>query len=396
MVFWGILALAALVWLSWRIYRKLSALVLWHWRERPGMGYYLATLVLPLLIGALPLLGLLRLAALSGPASESGPFTAQGRVSDYLTDTYQPSRYGSPVTYLAGLYLEGDPACYRLPGRSFDPEEFLVRLGPEAVTLQYRVSGTGARYIYSLTTGGGEELLTWEEAADIRRGRSDTLTALLVGLLLWGTGWALGLPEYLSRTGNPEFGSRRIKVALSLAGYVVLVALMLLPDSNASAHPIYTPVELEGMGQLALPGEWDQERGEGEDVWYSQRRDVSLSFRCYDMGTPQASGQTEGLWCKDVFGSFDDFLLETFLEPGTKPLFQTWEPVDLPGGQAGWVSQGGGRSVGGSLNWFVVAAFPAEGWMVTVQASTWDMDWEELEDYAQESVRPLVAYIEFT
>lgn len=52
--------------------------------------------------------------------------------------------------------------------------------------------------------------------------------------------------------------------------------------------------------------------------------------------------------------------------------------------------------MGGALNWFVVAAFPAEGWMVTVQASTWDMDWEELEDYAQESVRPLAAYIEFT
>ena len=387
-----------LVWLMGRIVRRTVDLVRWHRKKRPKLPSYLIALVLPLVLWSTPLLVLCQRMSLSIPVEESELKTVQGNVTEYQTGSEQTSRYGPRRTYLAGLYLEGDSACYYLPGSGFEPEETLTQLGPEPVTVQYGVERTGARQIYTLTTSSGEELLTYEETADILWRETVIVLSCVGGVLLGGVGWVLRLPPlWITGPGEVEKAATERKKAggLLLGYYALLFCVFLLPRASEPPHPLYTTVELEEMAQVNLPGEWTQKEGE-TDTWYYSQKDAGLCIRLYDLGAPESMGLMEELWYEKAFGSIRAFLLETFLGPGTEDFFEGWEPVRLPSGLSGRMTQGQGKSTGGALDAFVVAAFPEKGCLVTFQVSSWSMEWEELEDYTQNDILPLVSYIAFT
>lgn len=203
-----------LVWLMGRIVRRTVDLVRWHRKKRPKLPSYLIALVLPLVLWSTPLLVLCQRMSLSVPVEESELKTVQGNVTEYQTGSEQTSRYGPRRTYLAGLYLEGDSACYYLPGSGFEPEETLTQLGPEPVTVQYGVERTGARQIYTLTTSSGEELLTYEETADILWRETVIVLSCVGGVLLGGVGWALRLPPlWITGPGEVEKAATERKKA---------------------------------------------------------------------------------------------------------------------------------------------------------------------------------------
>lgn len=393
----GVVAVV-LVWLLGRIVCRTAALVRWHRAKRPKLQRSLPALVLPMVLWCAPLLVLCQGLSRSMPVGEGELKTVRGSVVEYQTGSEKTSRYGPRRTYLAGLYLEGDSACYYLPGSGFDPEETLIQMGPEPVTVQYGVERTGARQIYTLTTARGEALLTYERSADILWSEAVLVLSCVGGVLLGGVGWALRLPPLwiTGPEGIEKAATERKKAGgLLLCYYALLFGVFLLPRASEPPHPLYTTVELEGMAQVNLPGEWTQKAGE-TDTWYYSQKDAGLCIRLYDLGTPQEVGWTEEQWYEDVFASIRAFLLETFLEPGTEEFFETWEPVRLPSGLSGQITQGQGKSTGGALDAFVAAAFPETGCLVTFQVSSWSMEWEELEAYTQHTILPLVPYLEFT
>ena len=393
----GVVAVV-LVWLLGRIVCRTAALVRWHRAKRPKLWRSLTALVLPMVLWCAPLLVLCQGLSLSMPVGEGELKTVRGSVAEYQTGSEKTSRYGPKRTYLAGLYLEGDSACYYLPGNGFDPQEALTQMGPGPVTVQYGVERTGARQIYTLTTASGKELLTYEVSANILWSEAVLVLSCVGGVLLGGVGWALRLPP-LWVTGPEEIEKaateRKKAGGLLLCYYALLFGVFLLPRASEPPHPLYTTVELEERVQVNLPGEWTQKEGE-TDTWYYSQKNAGLCIRLYDLGTPQEVGWTEELWYEDVFVSIRAFLLETFLEPGTEDFFETWEPVRIPSGLSGRITQGQGKSKNGALNAFVAIAFPETGCLMTFQVSSWSMEWEELEEYTQQDILPLVSYIVFT
>lgn len=398
MFFYGTV-LAVLVWLVVRLVRKMIALVHWHREKRPRLRYYRGTLILPLVIWALPLLFFL-------PRSEPVPIvqageliTVQGTISDYRTEFKGTGRYGG-YRYVDGFYLNGESVYYDMPGTSFAPDEFAELVGLYPVTVEYGINAEGRRQVYALTAWNGTELLSYGTSANGFWQSELFLPAALIGLMLWGVGWILGFPACLYLDGTDEKAAKAAdmwkKVRFTFVGYAAIFFLILIspwfPDSDRDLHTISTPVNLDGVVQVHLPGEW-KEAGEG---WYYNQLDVSIRMYVYDLGTPQEVGLTQEEWYEDYFTSLGAFLLETFLEPGTKPLFSGEEPLQLFDGQAGRLALGQGKSTGGTWNWFAAAAFPEEGAAMVFQASSWDLEPEELEAYARENVLPVIPYLEFT
>lgn len=386
---------AAMVWLVVRMARRAAAMARWHREKQPCLRYYLASLLLPLAVWISPLF----LLAPEMPVAQEQLITEQGVVTAYQTNTRKTNRYGLGTTYLEGLYLDDSQICSYLPGRRIEPEEILSRLGLGDVTLQYSLDRSGRHQIYTLTTSSGVELLSYEQVAEIRWRDYEMSMLCLVCLLLAGIGWALGLPPRLLVNGGydgaEDDSATRLKSVLLLLGYLALIFLVLWtaahPGATVHTRPACTAVDVDGAVQVCLPGEWTKDEG-----WYCNRQDVILRIYA-DVGeTPQEWGLTPEEWYGDYFSSLRTFHLESFLRPGEWVLFESWEPVQLQDGQSGRVAQGYGESENGLRSLIIAAAFPREGVAVRFQVSAWDLESEELEEYAQENVLPVIPYLEFT
>ena len=397
MKFFYALLLAVLVWLVVRLIRKAAAFVRWHRDKRPGFRFYRSALILPLVIWALPLLYFSLQWEFIPEVPADDLITIQGTISDYRTDTERVGRY-SHRTYVDGFYLDGGSAYYDMPWDNYDPEEFEEQIGMAPVTVEYGINEAGSRQVYGLTTGDGTQVLAYGSAANYFLQTILLYPAILVGLLLWGVGWILSLPARLYLDGSDEEAAKAVvlwkKVRFSLVGYIAIFVILLIgpwfPDSDRNLHTISTPVDLDGVVQVNLLGEWTEDEG-----WYYNQQDVSIRMYLYDLGTPQEAGLTQEGWYEDYFTSIRAFTLETFLKPGSWTLFESWEQVQLPDGQGGRMAQGYGEADNGLRNQLITAAFPAEGAAVMFQVSAWDLEPEELEEYAQENVLPVIPYLEF-
>lgn len=383
----GLAGAAALAWLVRAVYR----LGRWHRANRPSPGFYLLTLALPLLVVTVPLVLVAARALANQPVPLETPQTAVGRIEEMIVRTKHTSRYGPGQPYLAVIYLE-DGEAYRLPRRSADPNEFLTRAGREPVTLTWQPIPAGGRQIYELTTAGGAMIFSYEETAAYL----DNLLTLLLVLLgvVWAgaAGGVCTIPQRFYRPSNwakPRTG--RGVVIGSLCVYVLLAGLLLLSlGEGGTVTPAYTQVPLSLDLALQLPGQWEEER-DGEYIWYSNREDVSLCVHYYDLGAPGELGMEEEDWLLDYFASIRQFLLETFVDDSAMASFLSQRTTTvLPCGLEAVWAQGQAHSQGGSLNYFVTAALPEQGCAVMLQASSWDMSWEALDDYGESDILPLL------
>lgn len=392
MIRWILAGLACAAALAWLI-RAFLHLRRWHRANRPHPGFYLSSLVLPLVVVTIPMI-LLGAKVISTTPVPSQPLqTAAGRIEEVAIGSKTISRYGPRIPYLQAICLE-DGYSYRLPGKGADPEQFLIRAGREPVTLTWVPTPDGGRQICDLTTADGTALCTYAQSSAYL---SNILTLALVLLgIVWvgAVGGVCTIPRRFYRPSgwdSPIPGRGRGAAIAALCIYVLASAVLLLGMGvKTSLIPAYTQVPLSLELAIQLPGRWE-EKDDGEYTWYSTRDDVSLCIFCYDLGYPEELGMSREDWVRDYFSSIRLFLLDTFVDDSGMGSFLTQRTdATLPGGLEAVCANGQARSQGGSLNYFATAALPEQGCAVMIQASSWDMDWEELAYYGENTVQPLL------
>lgn len=190
---------------------------------------------------------------------------------------------------------------------------------------------------------------------------------------------------------------------------VLIGAILLHSDRQETRQPkikdfpAYTsiPISIGDQVKVTLPPVgWRIVNPEDDYMWVKKEKYISSHFmlRDYSMNPPWTGTQDE--WEELVLEESRQFLLDDFLEV----LWTEWDPA--PGQVMDWAKEDGTQQVyselwgdahDGSRNHILLIPLFPQKLVLPFQSSTsMDLEWEELREYVQEWIFPLIDEIEIS
>lgn len=292
------------------------------------------------------------------------------------------------------FFLPSGPAAEKMQ----DIRSFLTWAGEDTLTLLC----DGNRRVYQLSREDGDQLVTYEQSAEKiwRAVWVQIATWLCFILLLAGT--LTLLPKWLME--GPTFRERAVPwgIFLMLMGLFTLLVLTSIRNPKrpeVTDLPAYTSVRLSiGQGaDITLPPEgWRVVDPEDDYLWVQRERSFVSHFMLWEYDRQAAWTGTRAEWERTAMEESRKILLDTFLtsvrpdwDPGR---ILVWTGAD---GRSQVYSEIVGAAQDTSRNHFYLIPLYDRRAVALFQSSACrEVDWEELHDYAQQHILPLIDTLE--
>ncbi len=381
----------------WFFCSKLVKVVKWWRTGSPSMLSRFLTVLLPLIVTGLLLPGIILhfFHSLPVPQPELSTLTAPVRYVREYSHKHS-SRSGVHFSYDYALKLEGYPDWIHLPDRmKVDQHDLLIWVGEQPITVRWAKAGN-ASIAYELQRDDGAYYLRYRRAASLLEQQAWDELAIGLALYLLPTGILLGLPAYLT-TGSAQDRREKQVRACGMACFVLFMFFLASTSPNTSIQDTaaYTSTELPlGKGiWLTLPPGWEKEETKTA-TWYDIREKVSTEFvvKGSRYKVPVSDWEQHSV-DEERAHILDSFITETWED--RDPFLTQLTDWRLADGRTLTICQGWGASEK-SRNHFLMVPLEERDVLLILHSSSCGMSWEELEDYVDEHILPLLEGLTLT